>query len=111
MKDLQKMLKEGEKSTRVKEAKQRFEVCQKLLEQGIRQSGKAKMEEREQLRLPKGQKVLSAGHSLLEFSAPIQVEVRATRISDDETLRIKVDQLQQKLDAKTRQLRSDEAEL
>ena len=32
MKELQKMLKEGEKSSRVKEAKQRFEVCQKLLE-------------------------------------------------------------------------------
>lgn len=41
-------------------------------------------------------------HQQLEFSAPIQVEVRATRISDDETLKIKVDQLQQKLDEKAR---------
>lgn len=43
MKSLQKLLKEN-RTDQVKEAKQKFEVCQRLLEQGIRQASRGEIE-------------------------------------------------------------------
>ena len=135
MKNLQKMLKEN-RTDKVKEAKQRFEVCQRLLEQGIRQSNRAEAdaEQREErsensnssrverykqqnLQLLALVDKLKEQQSLSLARAPtrpltfkmnaVDMQVGSNgRISDTEAIEIKLDRLQQVLKNKSVQLQN-----